>query len=104
MCPDFEQKSAPPHSASSARLRLEPNPFSHLSISRLRRGYTPEATPVPIPNTAVKLRRADDTPSHRGGKVGRCDVNTQAPRITRGAFSFLRPERYPGCFSGAAMA
>ncbi len=41
----------------------------------LRRGYTLEVTPVPIPNTAVKLQRADDTASVRGGKVGRRDVN-----------------------------
>jgi hypothetical protein len=31
--------------------------------------HTGKATPVPIPNTAVKLARADDT---RSGKVGRC--------------------------------
>ena len=40
----------------------------------LRRGYTLEATPVPISNTAVKLQRADDTARHTGGKVGRRDV------------------------------
>ena len=42
----------------------------------LRRGYTPGVTPVPIPNTAVKTRRADDTAPHRSGKVGRCDVKS----------------------------
>ena len=44
-------------------------------ILSLRRGFTLEVTPVPIPNTAVKLQRADDTSLHIGGKVGRRDVN-----------------------------
>jgi hypothetical protein len=30
-------------------------------VKSFRRGNTLEATPVPIPNTAVKLQRADDT-------------------------------------------
>ena len=32
-----------------------------ITLPTLRRGYTLEVTPVPIPNTAVKLQRADDT-------------------------------------------
>ena len=55
-------------------------PF-YFTSSRLRRGYTMEATPVPIPNTAVKLHRADDTSWHTGGKVGRRDVkNPESPQ------------------------
>jgi hypothetical protein len=33
--------------------------------------YCGEATPVPIPNTEVKLSYADGTASRRGGRVGR---------------------------------
>ena len=50
-----------------------------LRFCPLRRGYTLEVTPVPIPNTAVKLQRADDTSWHTGGKVGRRDVKPKPP-------------------------
>ena len=39
-------------------LELATHPSIFLTF---RRGYTPGVTPVPIPNTAVKTRRADDT-------------------------------------------
>src|SRR5512133_3954956 len=56
----------------STELRLNPSqPFLPL-----RRGFSPSVTPVPIPNTAVKTWRADDTAPHRSGKVGRCDVKS----------------------------
>ena len=58
--------------------------------SRLRRGYTLEVTPVPIPNTAVKLQRADDTASDRGGKVGRRDVKIESPREIGGFLRFYQ--------------
>ena len=48
-------------------------------ITRLRRGYTLRVTPVPIPNTAVKTQRADDTALNMSGKVGRCDVKLIKP-------------------------
>ena len=51
-----------------------------LRFCTLRRGYTLEVTPVPIPNTAVKLQRADDTSWHTGGKVGRRDVKPRSPQ------------------------
>lgn len=54
--------------------RKEFSDFRRKSERALRRGYTLEVTPVPIPNTAVKLQRADDTARDTGGKVGRRDV------------------------------
>ncbi len=46
---------------------------AHLSVSDCTKdfpgGYSEEVTPVPIPNTAVKLFSADDTDTF--GKVGR---------------------------------
>ena len=50
-----------------------------MTHTRLRRGYTLRVTPVPIPNTAVKTQRADDTALNMSGKVGRCDVKLLAP-------------------------
>ena len=61
------------------------------TLLTLRRGFTLEVTPVPIPNTAVKLQRADDTSWHTGGKVGRRDVNIPSPR-SRGGF-FIPAEK-----------
>ena len=57
-----------------------------LRFCPLRRGYTLEVTPVPIPNTAVKLQRADDTSWHTGGKVGRRDVKNPKPPQRCGGF------------------
>ena len=57
-----------------------------ITLPTLRRGYTLEVTPVPIPNTAVKLQRADDTASDRGGKVGRRDVKIESPQFKAGGF------------------
>ena len=57
-----------------------------LRFCPLRRGYTLEVTPVPIPNTAVKLQRADDTSWHTGGKVGRRDVKNPKPPAHAGGF------------------
>ncbi len=34
---------------------------THIKYSRFSGGYSGEVTPVPIPNTEVKLPRADDT-------------------------------------------
>ena len=65
------------------------SPHPSIYSLALRRGYTLEVTPVPIPNTAVKLQRADDTASVRGGKVGRRDVNSLKPPISRGLFVLL---------------
>ena len=55
-----------------------------MAQKRFSGDLTGGATPVPIPNTAVKLRRADDTARHMGGKVGRRDVRSKAPAPTRG--------------------
>ena len=51
-------------------------------------GHTAGATPVPIPNTVVKPRRADVTAWFPGGKVGRRRVKNQKPRPCGGAFDF----------------
>ena len=78
------------HEQSLTRVCLATHPSTisndeHLS---LRRGYTLEATPVPIPNTAVKLQRADDTSSDRGGKVGRRDVKPNGPLQRAARFAY----------------
>ena len=69
-----------------------------LRFCPLRRGYTLEVTPVPIPNTAVKLQRADDTSWHTGGKVGRRDVKFLKPpsRDAWGLFAFRLRRRRAG--------
>ena len=64
------------------------------STTTLRRGFTLEVTPVPIPNTAVKLQRADDTSSDRGGKVGRRDVKFKTGRSNRAARSACTDENH----------
>ena len=47
-------------------------------------GNGEEETPVPIPNTEVKLFRADGTALYRGGRVGR-----------RRVYSLFKPAHFP---------
>ena len=45
--------------------------------------FSEEATPVPIPNTEVKLLSGDDTGN---GKVARCRILSSRPSFTRRSF------------------
>jgi hypothetical protein len=56
---------------------------AQLKYENLSGGHSVEETPVPIPNTEVKLYSADDT---RKGKVGHCQDYFKYPSSNGGLF------------------
>ena len=84
----LEQRRSPDRPAS---LEFVYNDSATLTASpQFSGGFVGKVTPVPIPNTEVKLAGADDTASFRCGKVGsrRIKFKSKKPAQSERVFCF----------------